>query len=690
MAFDPSKIAREHVLSAVDLIERENIPLKWSTGYEVVIYGKYYPPKEIIRYSYKIATGEDIGVIHGGEQVNAPLRNLGFEIIPKAKIWKLGCNWGKGEPNFYEAIKARQIVIGHISRPFEEGDLVLITEGFTVYAIAKLKVNPTPISTSSELEEMCSEHKIPFEEQVFYADAEWYILKETEIFQYELQQGIVQVRNKDIKEKAINLWENRNEDLLNVKFYRRLNEREQFTQLDYPCFIFSFQNIRDGEFQGSYKVTFYRAPKDGIKIGFVKFLQVGTNKVHLPKTFESLPETICSLGDGLGYYRALKSELPAFYEKVLTKLNDCAFHGEIREAFETHPGFSVSLLRTSEAELALFQAKYVLSGRSIRQEYEFTFSHQLKGAETPHKVSINFNMNSNLPNRFVCIVGKNGTGKTQIINQLAKKLYDETAEGEFLPERPVFSKIIAVTFSYFDHFSPPEKAYRNYEFIGIAGRSNALSENEIGDLIWNSFKVLSQSKRKKAMWLNAIKSCMEEGYLDFNLEDLLDIRSKEEFIRKTYSIFSSGQKIVFQLMTRLISIIEDNSLIIFDEPETHLHPNIAGRMIRALKSILDKSLSFGILATHSPVIVQEVPSMFIKVFDRRSNIPVIYSPAIECFGENLSQISNSIFGTEKEKELYKYELERLVQRKMSLSDINLLFDNKLSLNAQLYIQTLIS
>ena len=87
--------------------------------------------------------------------------------------------------------------------------------------------------------------------------------------------------------------------------------------------------------------------------------------------------------------------------------------------------------------------------------------------------------------------------------------------------------------------------------------------------------------------------------------------------------------------------------------------------------------------------MQEIPSKFIIIFDRQDNFPIIYSPAIECFGENLSIISNSIFRADEEKELYKIVLEDFAS-KYSMDEIENKFENKLSLNARLFIQSIIN
>jgi hypothetical protein len=76
MAFEPDKIKKPHVIAAANRIERDRITLSPSTGYDVVILKRRYPPKEIVRLSYQIATKKDPGKIYGGKQTNSILRKL--------------------------------------------------------------------------------------------------------------------------------------------------------------------------------------------------------------------------------------------------------------------------------------------------------------------------------------------------------------------------------------------------------------------------------------------------------------------------------------------------------------------------------------------------------------------------------------------------------------------------------------
>lgn len=78
------KITKQHVLDAVDKIEREGIVLEPSTRFDVVINGKAYPPKEVMRYANLIANGTKDWPYSGGEPTNKYLRKFEFEIRPKS------------------------------------------------------------------------------------------------------------------------------------------------------------------------------------------------------------------------------------------------------------------------------------------------------------------------------------------------------------------------------------------------------------------------------------------------------------------------------------------------------------------------------------------------------------------------------------------------------------------------------
>lgn len=130
--------------------------------------------------------------------------------------------------------------------------------------------------------------------------------------------------------------------------------------------------------------------------------------------------------------------------------------------------------------------------------------------------------------------------------------------------------------------------------------------------------------------------------LDLNFEDF---ENRVYFFNNGHRIFlSSGQQTFVDLVMNILSLIKSNSLILIDEPENTLHPNLEVDFIRILQSILKDFDSFAIIATHSATIVREVPSEFVHVIKfNESNQPVIHQPSIKTFGADIGTITNYIF-----------------------------------------------
>ena len=125
-------------------------------------------------------------------------------------IWKLGCNWGTGKPSFYQYIKSEEIIIGVNDKKYSIGDLIIVTEGHLVKAIARINELPLPVTEDSSLESSFLKYQIEYENWVNFSNAEWYELDDDDTFSYQLQQGICKVQNSDIRKKVIELWNNRN------------------------------------------------------------------------------------------------------------------------------------------------------------------------------------------------------------------------------------------------------------------------------------------------------------------------------------------------------------------------------------------------------------------------------------------------------------------------------------------------
>lgn len=117
-----------------------------------------------------------------------------------------------------------------------------------------------------------------------------------------------------------------------------------------------------------------------------------------------------------------------------------------------------------------------------------------------------------------------------------------------------------------------------------------------------------------------------------------------ESIRKIH--LSSGQKMFFQFAVRLISSIDQGTLVFVDEPETHLHPNLICDLVSLLYEVLTQMKSIALVATHSAYVVREVPTHCVHVFNflPDSKSVQIGRVRLKTLGASIDRISQAIFG----------------------------------------------
>ncbi|MFA0140188.1 AAA family ATPase, partial [Vibrio sp. 10N.261.46.B6] len=141
-------------------------------------------------------------------------------------------------------------------------------------------------------------------------------------------------------------------------------------------------------------------------------------------------------------------------------------------------------------------------------------------------------------------------------------------------------------------------------------------------------------------------------------------------------LLSSGESILLYSFTQIIAETKKESSLLFDEPELHLHPRAISHLIPAIKHILIDLNAYAIIATHSPIVLQQVPSKFIRVFDNNSGKVNSRVLEIETLGDSLSSITNEVFNTFEINQPYKELLKNLF-RNNSIEEINDLFEGKL-------------
>lgn len=502
-------------------------------------------------------------------------------------------------------------------------------------------------------------------------------------------------------------------------FRRNRNINAMFSDKEGDFFVLTKDTWNDHGFETTFWLDFWENG-EFFEIGLVRILNIKNDITRhvIPENFDKLTEEYISLGYNEEFYENIIKVIGKEGSKeILRNLRDISIIGlKDNKYFNLeYKGIQDSFFRSSEGRFLFYEVhnKYFLDEESQDRDYNFTFKSQIYlNSEEVKNIEIDFRKKDRfLPNRLFTIVGKNGVGKTRFLNQLAESLFDssklenknrfiieEQEKNEETENVPIYNKIIAISFSVFDKFykgskeerniskentqSEEEKTkFNNYTYIGLHKVDNTTyTTEELNDINKRAYKKILDKDRSE-MFISLINS---SNILHYKLDNNLDYDS---FFN---TIFSSGQSIYISMICRLLSEIEDGSLIFLDEPELYLHPNAISNLARVYYEILEEFKSYAILCTHSPILVQEIPSKFVRKLSIVDTNTISYTrPNIETFGANISEITADIFNVLDSESLYKSKIKYWVlNNEISEDEILKLFDNGLSFKTQLYINSL--
>jgi predicted ATPase len=343
----------------------------------------------------------------------------------------------------------------------------------------------------------------------------------------------------------------------------------------------------------------------------------------------------------------------------------------------------VSFLRNISETTITGQFKRLATGGSKLTSYHFKFiTPVILDGVPPMELSFDVTPNSNPPTNIHILIGRNGVGKTYLINNMIDSLTKSNEQsdkvGRFIAldnnEVRLFANLVCVTFSAFDEFDhTPEQRDKStglqYSYIGLKEVQDVEHANEPKNpsLLADEFVksvIACKNNSRVSRWKKAI-SILESDpifraanitpLIDNILEYTID-ESSAELFRK----LSSGHKIVLLTITRLVETIQERSLVLFDEPESHLHAPLLSSFTRAVSDLLINRNGVGIIATHSPVILQEVPRACVWKLRRNGAEAIAERLEIESFGENVGVLTQEVFGLEVTDSGFHKILKKLV------------------------------
>jgi len=196
---------------------------------------------------------------------------------------------------------------------------------------------------------------------------------------------------------------------------------------------------------------------------------------------------------------------------------------------------------------------------------------------------------------------------------------------------------------------------------------------------------------KRSRWRRALQILQTDPVFAESISRFVDVETNEvlrEEARDVFRTLSSGHKIVLLTMTRLVETVEEATLVLLDEPESHLHPPLLAAFILALSDLMEDRNGVAIIATHSPVVLQEVPRSCVWKLRRSGDELIASRPDIETFGENVGTLTQEVFGLEVTTSGFHRTLQETVEGGADYEDVLAIFNGQLGAEARALVQSM--
>lgn len=457
-----------------------------------------------------------------------------------------------------------------------------------------------------------------------------------------------------------------------------------------------------------------------VKIGYVDQAK-GWTAESMPDEFESLPGSFFSLGQSTEYYSALRALPGEYREEILLALRDVVRVHEALTSATEQGVFQTSLLRSVNYASISEQFKRIIDGGAVRTEYHFGYRTAQKAEHAEFALTFDVHPNVKPSQNIHVLIGRNGIGKTTLLNGMIASLTNEhehvDGAGYFfdmaaLPQPTLigsgyFSGAVSVSFSAFDPFNPPQDrndgaSSLRYSYIGLKevqadGKARTSKHKDLPDLgkdFLSSLMGCFGLSLKRERWLTAIRFLESDtNFKEMDLARLVEINDQEDLKKRAAKVFlkmSSGHAIVLLTITRLIEKAEEKTLVIMDEPESHLHPPLLSAFTRALADLLHKINGVAIIATHSPVVLQEVPKNCVWKMRRTRLSAQVDRPELETFGENVGTLTREVFGLEVTKSGFHDVLAHSVAEGKSFEQIVREFGGQIGFEGRALLMALVT
>lgn len=508
--------------------------------------------------------------------------------------------------------------------------------------------------------------------------------------------------------------------------FKVLGVREKPSERARGIVQLSSGNWDDYSFKTSFSATFCNLQGKMIDLGTVKIGYMGQptgwTRDKLPETFINLPDGWFSLGQDVEYYKNAVSQLsPDDLSLILRALRDVVADEAVLIAAQNEGVFKASLMRGVSMSAIHGQFRRVLNGEAELTDFRFSYTQQADERHAAVELDFHVKASSRPSTNIHVLIGRNGVGKTTLLNNMVGAFLglmrqDQPKHGFyehsiFSSKKPLskeyFSSVVSVSFSAFDPFLPPkDRSDRTegpaYFYIGMQnarlghGADKKPPPKTDADLVNDfvtSFRSCLSQPEKRERWHKAITRLESDpNFEEMDLGRLLRLEDRDAINAAGLmaSRMSSGHSIVLLTITKLVDTVEEKTLVLLDEPESHLHPPLLSAFTRTLSELLYNRNGVAIIATHSPVVLQEVPRSCVWKLTRFRAEGRSDRPERETFGENVGVLTREVFGLEVSKSGFHEMMQRAVAAGGTFDSIVADYGGQLGAEAKAILLSLIA
>lgn len=425
-----------------------------------------------------------------------------------------------------------------------------------------------------------------------------------------------------------------------------------------------------------FSLFYYDADENQMLIGDLKLMhdtESNTFEVIKDGFGEPLTEHFCSLGMETSYYYNLVKKIndKGVIDEILTYLCDCTHNNLLYEKYRDHTRFRESLMRDMSSQEALNAAEYILNDDDPDTAFSFTFDyHPDYDTTKAARWDVAFSQKKPSYLRTIGVIGENGVGKTMLLTNFVEALLQDQLP-DTLNKKPHFQSCVAICSSARDgqlRISSNNKTL--YKSCCLRQKDDATYESMLGAIegvILERPMLYGESVSK--LYYITLKEHLGNNFIDglFSIDDsdFTNVKTtlNRDKLKNLIDIFSSGQLQMFEMITYLYAHIHLSSLILFDEPEVHMHPSLIMNFMPLLNRLLKEFKSFAIICTHSPLVIRELVQKNVyrmTVDDEMS--PTINRVGFRTFGEDISVLYRQIFEYDETKSYYRQVIRDIITR----------------------------